>query len=342
MKRASFRLSVLLAALGWTLSTLAADSLRMVFIDVEGGQATLIVAPNGESLLVDAGWPGFEGRDAERIARAAQSLGLHQIDYMLVTHYHLDHVGGVPPLLERIPLRRFIDHGDNTETGERAEQLAKPYYELRAKAEHMVVKPGDQIRLGPVTLDIVAARGEVLSRPLAGAGQANPRCREVPHQPDDPTENAKSIGFRLSFGKFRFLDLADLTWNLEQRLACPENKLGTVDVYLVTHHGSALSNNPALVHAVQPRVAIMNNGARKGGDAAAWQVVRTSPGLEDLWQLHYALKAGEAANVPESFIANPEAECKGYNIRLEAWPEGRFTVTNERNQFSKTYAPRTR
>jgi len=330
------------SAFAWTVLCAPVFSvpLRITFVDVEGGQATLIVAPTGESLLVDAGWPQPPGRDSSRIARAARELGIKQLDFLLVTHYHLDHVGGVPPLVTSLPVVTFLDHGDNTETGEQAEALARPYYALRAKARHRVVKPGDELALGPAKLVILSARGRTLEQPLPGAGQPNPACASATHKPEDTSENGKSVGFLLQYGRFRFLDLADLTWNFERALACPENKIGTVDVYLSTHHLLAASNNPVLVHAVRPRVAILNNGARKGGDPEAWRVIRTSPGLEDIWQLHYALKAGPEANAPEAFVANPEADCQGYAIQLEAEADGSFSVTNSRNGFRRTYPPR--
>jgi len=317
----------------------AAGRLEIYFIDVEGGQATLIVTPAGQSLLVDAGWPGYNGRDAGRIAETAKRAGLRQIDYLLMTHYHLDHVGGIPPLVERIAVGTFVDHGPNTETSKSAEALSAAYAKVVEKGKHLVVKPGDKIPLKGLEAVVITARGEKIAAALKRAGAANPHCEGVPAKAEDPTENGRSVGFLLTYGKFRFLDLADLTWNKELALMCPSNPIGTVDAYLVNHHGMNISNAPPLVYGVAPRVAILPNGAKKGGAQDAIEWIRKSPGLEDLWQLHYSLP-GKDANVREQFIANPEERCQGHAIKLVASPDGSFTVTNERNSFTKQYRAR--
>ncbi len=317
-----------------------AETLRIHFVDVEGGQATLIVTPSGESMLVDAGWPGFEGRDADRIVKAARKAGLARIDYILVTHYHTDHVGGVPQVIERIPVGRIIDHGSNTETGANAEKLAAAYHAAIAGLPRAIVRPGDRLPLKDVEAMVVSSRGELIRQPLRGAGARNSLCADAERKGDDPTENGKSIGFVLTYGKFSFINLADLTWNLELDLACPANLLGTADVYLTTHHGMHTSGPPALVHALRPRVAIMNNGFKKGGSPEAWRIIRTAPGLEDFWQLHYALAGGAEHNVPEVFIANPGETDQGHNIELEARSDGSFKVTNVRNGHTVNYGPR--
>jgi beta-lactamase superfamily II metal-dependent hydrolase len=314
-----------------------ARDLEIHFIDVEGGQATLIVSPSGESMLVDAGWPGFNGRDADRIVAAAKSAGLKQIDYMLVTHYHLDHVGGVPPLAKKIPIRNFVDHGANTETGERSQALTAAYEKTAAAGKRITVKPGDRIPLKGVEVEVVAARGERIAKPIPGGGAANPACSGVEPQAEDKSENARSVGFVLRHGRFRFVDLGDLTWNKELEIACPANLIGTADVYLVTHHGMDISNAPPIVQGIRPRVAVMNNGSKKGGSPEAWRWIRKSPGLEDLWQLHFAVKGGAEANSPEQLIANLEDPCQGHSLKLTARSDGSFTITNSRNQFAKTY-----
>jgi beta-lactamase superfamily II metal-dependent hydrolase len=313
--------------------------LDIQFIDVEGGQATLIVSPSGQSLLVDAGWPGFEGRDADRIAAAAKKAGVTQIDYFMATHYHTDHIGGVPQLAGKLPIRTFVDHGPSVESGERPDALFKAYADVRAKGKHLQVKPGDKIPIAGLDVQVVAAGGEHLAKAINGGGQPNALCADFKPKEADPSENARSVGMVLSFGSFRMLDLGDLTWNKEHDLVCPNNLVGTVDLYLTTHHGLDQSGPAALVHAVAPRVAIMNNGAKKGGMASAWKNIRDSPGLEDLWQLHYAVDAGAEANVAESFIANRD-ETTAHGIRVSAGRDGRFTVTNTRNGMSKTYQPR--
>jgi competence protein ComEC len=313
--------------------------LDIQFIDVEGGQATLVVSPSGESLLVDTGYVGFNDRDADRIAAAVKQAGLTRIDYLIVTHYHGDHVGGVPALAARVPIRTFVDHEPTVEQGERPAKLYNDYLAVRAKARHILARPGDTLPIAGVDVRFVSAAGDLITKPLAGAGAPNALCKDFTPKPPDPTENARSVGMVLSFGSFRMLDLGDLTWNKEHDLVCPNNLLGAVDLYLTTHHGLDQSGPAVLVHAVAPRVAIMNNGAKKGGMASAWRIIRDSPGLEDLWQLHYAVDAGADANAAEPFIANRD-ETTAHGLRVAAGRDGRFVVTNTRNGMSKIYQPR--
>jgi beta-lactamase superfamily II metal-dependent hydrolase len=317
----------------------AAKTLQVYFIDVEGGQATLFVSPSGESLLVDTGWPDAGGRDADRIVSAAHLAGVKQIDYLVVTHYHMDHVGGVPQLAARIPIRTFVDHGSSVESGPEADQLVAAYKSVRDNGKYLPAKPGVVIPIRGIVVQALTAAGSEIAKPLPGAGAPNPLCAGAKRKDHDPSENAQSIGMLITYGKFRMIDLGDLTWNKELGLACPDNKIGTIDVYLSTHHGLDLSGAPPLVHALHPLVAIMNNGAKKGGSIEAWQTVHSSPGLEDIWQLHYALEAGKANNAPEAFIANLEENCQGNWIKLSAEPDGKFTVTNGRNGKTKTYKP---
>lgn len=310
--------------------------LEIHVIDVEGGQATLFVSPSGESMLVDTGWAGFNGRDADRIAAVVQKAGLSRIDYLVVTHYHADHVGGVPALSAKVPIRTFVDHGPTVEQGDQPASLFNNYLAVRAKGTHILARPGGTIPVKGLDVRIVSAAGDVITTALPGAGQPNPLCGAYAAMDPDPTENARSVGMVITFGKFRMLDLGDLTWNREHDLVCPNNLLGTVDLYLTTHHGLNLSGSPQLVHAVHPRVAVMNNGARKGGIPSAWSIVKSSPGLEDLWQLHYAVDGGADHNVAEPFIAN-SGDADGNEIRIVVQRSGSFEVTNGRNGHSKTY-----
>lgn len=315
--------------------------LQIYSIDVEGGQATLIVAPSGQSLLVDAGWPGFDGRDAGRIVAAAKLAHIKQIDYLVITHYHRDHVGGVPQLVERMKIGTFVDHGPNQEDSDVTRQDYAAYLKAVGRSPRVSLRPGEGLPVKGLTVQVLTAAGEHISGPLPGAGEANPNCGSEPPPADDATENPRSLGMLISFGKFTFLDLGDLTKQKEMELMCPNNLVGTVDVFLVSHHGSDQSDSRALVWALHPSVAIMNNGAHKGGSPQAWQTVRDSPGLEDLWQLHYAVAGGEQHNVAEKFIANPQQDEKddaGNYIKVVADPDGTFTVINSRNDFQKTYA----
>jgi competence protein ComEC len=315
----------------------AAKTLDIFFVDVEGGQATLIVTPSKQSLLVDTGWPGFNKRDATRIAAAAKSAGIKHIDYLVTTHYHTDHVGGVSQLVAMLPVKNFIDHGPNRESGKSAKELNEAYDEAVKTGNHLVMKPGDKIPLKGLDITVVAADGERITNALPGAGSPNSYCEGTQKFPEDKSENARSLGFVLNYGKFRFVDLGDLTSAKEVDLVCPNNLLGTVDVYLTTHHGLDASNSKAIVHALHPRVAIMNNGAKKGGVPAAWQIVKSSPGLEDLWQVHFAIAGGKETNVPEPMIANIEENDEGKSLKVSALDDGSFTVTNSRNKYSKSY-----
>lgn len=319
----------------------AAKSLEIYFIDVEGGQSTLIVDPEGESLLIDTGWDDFNGRDANRIMAAAKDAGIDHIDDLILTHYHSDHAGGVAQLASRIKIDNFFDHGPNTEADMRANYAT--YEKIAAQGTHTIVKPGDEIPLKGIRVQVVASAGEDITKPLAGAGQPNSWCASEPKPLPDTSENVQSVGVLITFGKFRFIDLGDLTNQKELGLVCPNNLLGTVDLYLVTHHGTAhpgtgdSSNAPAIVYALHPRVAVMNNGAIKGGHPLTWQTIHDSPGLEGFWQLHYSMAGAEDHNVPKEFIANVGGNDEGYAIKVTAEPNAVFIVTNERNGYSKTY-----
>jgi len=319
------------------ISLASAQGLKVYSIDVEGGKSTLYVSPTGESMLVDAGYAGFGGRDARRIAAAAAAAGVKQIDYLVITHYHVDHVGGVPQLAEKLPIRHFLDHGQNYESVKDVGAVYSAYTKLRNRADHREVRAGDVVPIQGIRVEVVTASGRAISKALPGAGAANPACKDYHALDVDKGENARSIGLVLSYGEFRLADLGDLYWNQEHDLACPANKLGTVDVYMTTHHGTKTSGSPQMVWALHPRVVIMNNGARKGGSPEAWQTIHDSAGLLDLWQLHYSIAGGREHNAAEQFIANPEENCQGNWILLTAQADGTFTVRNGRNGFEKSY-----
>ena len=316
--------------------------LRIYFVDVEGGQSTLFVTPEGHSLLVDTGWTGNNGRDADRIAAAAKDAGISRLDYVLLTHYHPDHAGGLIEVAERLPIGTVIDHGENTEP---AEASTVPMYAMymglvaNGKVKRLTPKPGDQLPIPDMDATVVSSAGEVIERPLPGAGEPNPACQGADLKPIGQTENPRSLGIRIVFGKLRILDLGDLTVEKEALLMCPANKLGRVDIFVVSHHGTATSDSAALVHAIAPRVAIMDNGGRKGGSPSVWQTIESSPGLEDLWQLHTAEAEG-SRNVADAYIANLSGPDAGNYLKIKAWPDGRFEVFNARTQATKEYPAR--
>ncbi len=344
-----------------------AKPLQIYVIDVEGGNATLFVSPSGESLLIDTGNAGAIAapRDAGRIMEAAKDAGLTQIDHLIITHWHGDHFGGLAELAKQIPIKHYYDHGPNVQPGQAADDFLKDVYpQLIAKAQHTVLKPGDKIAFAGVNVDVVLSAGEPIKTPLKGAGAPNPYCASFV-KGDNNAEDPMSVGILLTYGKFRAIHLGDNTKNKEFELMCPNNRIGTVDLLLGLHHGQASSNSPVLVHAIRPRVAIMNDGTRKGGEPESMKTVFASPGLEDLWQMHFSLLSGQEYTVPGAFIANgvdqpgeampigtwtpplpgqqappaPVHNGKSNYFKVTAQQDGTFTVTNTRNNFSKTYRP---
>ncbi len=308
------RLSLLLPA-AFLLAGIYAQSappktFTAYFVDVEGGQASLFVSPSGQSLLIDTGWDGHDFRDADRIAAVAHQAGLTRIDFVLITHFHADHVGGVPQLVARIPVGTFIDHGPNREidhAGIDAGYAAYLNVIASTGAKHITAHPGEHLPIPGFNTTVISADGNLIARPLPGAGQSNPFCNAADAPPlADVTENARSLGIVLQIGSLRLLDLGDLTRDKERQLMCPINKLGSIDILVVSHHGWEQSSSPQLIHAIHPRIAIMDNGATKGGSTPVLQTIAKSPGLETMWQLHFSEEGGPANNTAEQYIANPQ------------------------------------
>ncbi|HUZ46063.1 MAG TPA: MBL fold metallo-hydrolase [Terriglobia bacterium] len=320
----------------------ASRSLQIYFIDVEGGQSTLLVDPQGESLLIDTGWAGFNDRDPDRIMAAVHSAGIQHIDYLVLTHYHSDHAGGLQGLAKRIRILSFADHGPSVQRSGQTQNLYQVYRKVSAGSKRKTVRPGDRIPFRGMRVKVLASAGHVIRSPLPGAGQPNPLCAAETDPGPNPNENGQSVGLLITFGRFRFIDLGDLTKQKELALVCPRNLIGTVDLYLTTHHGTThpgpnTSNPRAIVDALHPRVAVMNNGATKGGSPEAWDTFHNSPDLQDLWQLHYSVAGGAKHNSARKFIANPGKMDGGFSIKVLAEPSGTFTVINSRNNFRKTY-----
>jgi competence protein ComEC len=318
-------------------------ALNIYTIDVEGGKSVLVVAPSGQSLLIDAGWAASPNREAstERIVAALRGAGLKQLDYLLISHFDIDHLGDVPALAARFPIRHILDHGDPRvpPTGSDRDHFTA-YDALRQEIGHTILKVGDRLPLKGVEIDVVSAAGQLLGKPMKGAGAANPLCAPNPQAASiaRDVEDDESIGLLFQFGKFRMLDLADLEAHFSHDLACPVNQIGKVDVYHVNVHGQFKGIAPELIGAIRPKVAIMGNGARKGADPPTWPILRATAGLEDIWQVHYSAAGSSATNPPPDFIANLEERADIFAmIKLTVSPSGAYTVTNTRNGFSKTY-----
>lgn len=346
-------------------------ALHFYFIDVGWGNATLIVSPSGQTMLIDTG----DRETADRVVGVLKQAGVKRIDYLLITHYHSDHNGAVPAIAAAFPIQTIVDHGTNVEfgksdewwkhrrndfqpgLGEQTDQEHKAYMKVRDQHTHIVVKAGDRVPITGIDLQVLTAGHKMIAHPLEKGGPPNPACADTELRPEDDSEDGQSIGLLVSYGKFRLVFLGDLTWNAERRLFCPENRVGTADVYLVTHHAQSFDRSfsdyywglsccpPAEVYALRPRVAVLSMGADghpldAGATPAALNVLHNSPGLEDIWQTNYFVGGGEKGhNAPEQFCANiGKNDGKVAYIELFAEPSGTFQVTNSRNGYTKHYA----
>ena len=326
------------------------EVLQVYFVDVEGGQATLVVSPSGASLLIDSGFPGE--RDASRIAAAAKDAGVEQIDYHMVTHLHGDHLGSTPMLVTKMPILNYVDIGTPIEPNSQSAGAYQAYASVRNNGHHILAKAGDRIPVDGLDVQIVIAGGTALTEPLPGAGEPNPLCRNFTPLPRDDSEDARSVGVVIRHGSFSMVDLGDLTWNKEHDLACPDHMLGTVDLYLSTRHGLNGAGLPALVHGLTPRVSVINNGGTKGASPEHFLTIKGSPGLEDIWQLHYSMPrdgipqlhetsrpGGPDLNTSEPLIANLDDTTAHY-LKLTARADGSFVLLNPRNGHTKEYPRR--
>ena len=328
----------------------AARELTIYFIDVEGGQSTLLITPAGESILIDTGYairgqrgappPPADatiGRDAERILNTLTAAGLTRLDYLLITHFHSDHAGGVPELAARIPIGTFIDYGEPLGTDRLTAASFRAYAPVRAgAANHLVPTPGQRLPFKGIDADVISAGGNLIEKAV-GDGGTNAACVDVEDHVEDGTENYRSIGVLFRYGAFRFLDLGDLSGNTLTRLVCPKNLIGRVSAYLIAHHGDYDTSIPALYAALRPQVAIMNNGANRGGAPAAFLALRTTSAI-DLWQLHRSTAAGDA-NASDEFIANVDDGTQtAYSLKLTATDDGRFQLSNPRTGVTRSYS----
>lgn len=322
-----------------------AQTVDIYFIDVEGGAATLIVTPERESVLVDSGWRRVDGRDAKRIHQVAtEQAGIRQIDYLITTHYHKDHYGGVELLAQLMPIRNFLDNGPTSSLKEDSQfQFYYSQYVRASRGQRQRIRAGDIVPLKqgiiPLTLLCLASRGDIIKE----EGSRNPECEKLEARKDDVTDNARSVCVLLRFGNFEFLDCGDLTWNKEAKLVCPTDRIGPIDAYQVTHHGLASSNNDVMVRTLRPSTAIVNNGPRKGPTPEVMATLRSVSSIRDIFQVHLNLDNDAEENTATDLIANLESEeqCSGNWLHLSVRSDaGSFTVTNGRNGVTRSYPVR--
>ncbi len=349
--------AVAIAALTLTAGaalTAQSGDLKITWIDVEGGASTLFVSPTGESLLFDTGYPDNGDRDAKRIFAAAQKAGLTKIDHVVISHWHGDHVGGLEALSKMIPIGKFYDHGDGVEPADKARH---DLYVAIAGANRTILKAGDTIPLRGVQVRVLVSEGPVIRNPVNGGGP-NPLCAGAPLQAPAAPENIRMVALSITYNNFKYASLADSDWSREMDLACPVNKLGHVNLYTINRHGG-LDNSgaPALLGAIAPQVIVLNNGPRKGlgqkventkiinanytpYETHSYLRLAKLPGIEGVWQAHKSLIDPDPAhNTAPDMIANLEegAGDAGNPLTATVTAGGKFTITNARNNFSKTY-----
>ena len=323
----------------WTPASAASPGpLEIYFIDVEGGQATLVVTPEKHTLLIDAGWAsdgkGFspgdpsKARDANRIVAAARDAGVSQIDYLLVTHFHTDHFGGASELAQLMPIRGFIDHGaphpHASETSADTRNAFAVYSALRSKRT-------SAHRAQPRRSAAVRRRrghgGEFRRRDVSaavpGAGATNSACPKSRFRREIRTRTRAPPVSSCAHGKFRFLDVGDLSGQPLYDLVCPKNLVGRVEAYLTAHHGGADAAEPATFAALQPRVVMINNAPEKGGQRAMFEALHGASEMENVWQLHTFARRG-GAQLPSRTIANVD-DSDAHWIKLVAKEDGSFS-----------------
>ena len=324
-------------------------TLDVIWIDVEGGGATLIVTPNDESVLIDSGNPG--GRDSQRILKAIkEEAGLDHLDHLIATHFHLDHFGGAAEVAAELPIHHVWDNGipernpDNRPNDTRFPLMIKPYRSMKVGQRH-VIRPDDILPLAqpangtPFQLRCIAANQVFSTRKPAVPD--NQKCQDIKLKQKDRSDNANSVVMIMEFGPFRFFDGGDLSWNVEGELACPNNIAGTVDVYQVNHHGLDASNNPLLVHSLAPTVSVMANGTRKGCGPESFAALASSPGIQAMYQVHKNLREDSENNTSKDYIANFEKDCDAHFIKMSVAPDGKnYTMSIPATGHKRTFQTR--
>jgi competence protein ComEC len=325
-----------------TSTSYARGTLEFYFIDVEGGAATLIVTPAGESILIDSGFPAE--RDANRIFQAVRLAGVKRIDHYITTHWHRDHVGGVPLLVQQLHVVKFYDHGIPAVPAVDVNPGFLQLYKQISNSSSTTLHAGDEIVLqqakGAPALKLltIASNASVIGEER-GAPQIKPCGTDFKPMALDKSDNANSLGFLLTFGDFQYFNGGDMTWNVENKLACPDNLIGEVDLFQVNHHGAGNSNNPNLVRAISPKVAIIDNGPRKGADASVYATLKSVTTIEAIYQLHRNIRTTDSDNTSSDYIANDEANCKGAFIKTSVATDSKsYRVSIPSKKISRTYS----
>ncbi|HEU5235559.1 MAG TPA: hypothetical protein VFU37_00370, partial [Pyrinomonadaceae bacterium] len=245
-----------------------------------------------------------------------------------------------------IPIRKYYDHGLPQTIASDMQVENIEAYKVTSEGKSITLKPGNEIALQklkylpPLRVRVLAAGGVVLGE-QSNTPQIRPCGENFEAKAEDTSDNVNSIGILLTFGRFTFFDGGDLTWNIENRLACPRNVVGRVNVYQVDHHGTDSSNNPALVAALDPRVAIIDSGPRKGAEARTFATLKSLKQIEAIYQLHRNLRTTDRDNTMAGYIANEEEACQGNFIKLSVDQSGNsYTVSIPSKQISRTYRTR--
>lgn len=345
--------SLLAAFFALSLAATARDkTLDIYWIDSEGGGSTLIVTPAGESVLIDTGNPG--GRDPQRIQKiATETAGLTRIDHVVITHFHVDHFGGLAELAALMPVGALYDKGitegspDGKAQDMRWTLMSRPYRDAKVE-KRVTLAAGDVLPLKQaegspkLTLRCLGANQKFI--PPHSAQPENPLKGSVPPKEPDPSDNANSVVLVLEFGGFRFFDGGDLTWNAEEKLVSPFNLAGSVDLYQVNHHGLDSSNNPMLIRSLQPTVSVMNNGPKKGTSKSAMDALKSTPTIQAMYQVHENIRPDAENTADKSMIANhgDSAEgCAAHHIHCVVSVDAKnYTIKVPSQKHSRTFETR--
>jgi competence protein ComEC len=324
----------------------AADKkLDVYWVDVEGGAATLLVTPAGETVLFDTGYPG--DRDADRVKKAVTELaGLQKIDHLIITHFHPDHYGGLKDILKRVPVGNLYERAAESAPDKDQAHAEMPAYKAAKVDKRVAIKPGATVPLkqtpgaAKLTLQFLGMNEKFIDAKGSKANAA--LCKENQAKDPDVGDNRNSVVSLLTFGPFRFFEGGDLTWNTEGALVCPRNRVGgPIDVFQINHHGLDQSNNPVLIKTLAPTVAVVNNGPRKGGDPNSFAALKATPSIQTIYQVHRNVRLPPEQNTAPDLTANQNETCEGNHVKLSVEPDGKkYALAVPATKHEKTYETR--